>query len=252
MKKLTGRTALVTGASRGIGRATALALARAGAYVIVHFARGETEALAVVEEIRTTGGKADVLAADLADADGAQVLAEKTRVLVGDRLDVLVANAAATGPATQRSIEEETIENFDRMVAINFRAPFFLVQQLSPLFGDGSSIVLTSSLVARTTLGVMPVYAATKAAVESLVRHFAVLLGDRGIRVNAVAPGVIATEATANYVAEEGGSSFVLSGQALKRIGQPDDVADVIAFLAGDSARWITGGTIQVGGGSKL
>ena len=252
MTRLANKTALITGASRGMGRATALALGAAGAHVIVHYAHGETEAAAVVAEIRAAGGKADAVAADLAEAGGAHALATQTRAAVGERLDILVANAAATGPATHHSIEDETIEDFDRMVAINFRAPFFLVQQLLPLFGEGSSIVLTSSVVARTTVGVMPVYAATKAAVESLVRHFAVLLGDRGIRINAVAPGVIATEATTNFFADDTSRNFVLGNQALKRTGQPDDVADVICFLVSDAARWITGDTIQVGGGSKL
>jgi len=252
MTNLMSKTALVTGASRGIGRATALALAAQGARVIVHYARGEEEAQAVLAQIRAAGGSAEAVSADLAATDGAQVLAAKVRTLIGERLDILVANAGATGPATQHAIEDETVADFDRMVAINVRAPFFLTQQLLPILGEGSSVVLISSLVARATLGTMPVYAATKGAVETLVRHLAVALGARGIRVNAVSPGVIATEATENFVSEEAGRAFVLGGQALKRIGKPDDVADVIAFLASDAARWVTGDIIQAGGGSKL
>jgi 3-oxoacyl-[acyl-carrier protein] reductase len=252
MTDLSNKTALVTGASRGIGRATALALAAAGARVIVHYAHGEAEAKAIVAEIHAAGGRAETVSADLAAADGAQALASKVRPLIENRLDILVANAGATGPSTQHAIEDETVAEFDRMVAINLRAPFFLTQQLLPLFGEGSSVVFVSSLVARVTLGTMPVYAATKGAVETLVRHLAVGLGERGIRVNAVAPGVIATEATENFVSEEAGRAVVLGGQALKRIGRPDDVADVITFLASDAARWVTGDIIQAGGGSKL
>jgi len=170
------------------------------------------------------------------------------RKLVGERLDILVANA---GVATAASIEDQTVEDFDRMFAVNVRAPFFLVQQLLPLLGEGSSVVLLSSLAARASVGLLPAYAATKGAIDTLVKHFAALLGSRGIRVNAVAPGVIDTEMS-KFATTDEGRAFTLGMQALQRIGHADDVADVIAFLASDAARWVTGDTIQVGGGSKL
>jgi 3-oxoacyl-[acyl-carrier protein] reductase len=248
MTGLISRTALVTGASRGIGRATARALAAAGARVIVHYGNAATEARSLVAEIRASGGHADAVGADLAAPDGAHKLAVQIRKLVGERLDILVANA---GVATPASIEDQTVENFDRMFAVNVRAPFFLVQQLLPLFAEGSSVVLLSSLAARASVGQLSAYAATKGAIDTLVKHFAVLLGPRGIRVNAVAPGVIDTDMS-EFVRTDEGRQFTLGMQALQRVGHPDDVADAIVFLASDASRWVTGDTIQVGGGSKL
>ena len=248
MSDISSKTALVTGASRGIGRATAQALASAGARVIVHYSTGAKEAESLVVEIRGAGGRADAVGVDLGAPDGAHELATEVRKLVGDRLDILVANA---GVATAATIEDQTVEDFDRMFAVNVRAPFFLVQQLLPLLGEGSSVVLLSSLAARASVGLLPAYAATKGAIDTMVKHFAVLLGPRGIRVNAVAPGVIDTEMS-KFARTDEGRQFTLGMQALQRIGHADDVADVIAFIASDSARWVTGDTIQVGGGSKL
>src|ERR1700681_655767 len=158
MAILAGKTALVTGASRGIGRASALALAAAGAQVLVHYGRGAKEADGVVAEIRKAGGRADAVAADLAAADGPRKLAKLTRNIVGDRLDILVANAGISKSAT---IEDTTIEDFDRLFAVNVRAPFFLVQQLLPILSKGSSIVLVSSLGANAVVGTLAAYAAT-------------------------------------------------------------------------------------------
>src|SRR5712691_11641842 len=180
MTALSGKTALVTGASRGMGRANALALAAAGAQVLVHYGRGVKEADAVVTEIRKAGGRADSIAADLATADGPHKLAKLARGIVGARLDVLVANAGISKAAT---IEDSTTEDFDKLFAINVRAPFFLVQQLLPIMSKGSSIVLVSSLAAHAAVGTLSGYAATKGAIDTLVKHFAAELGPRGIRV---------------------------------------------------------------------
>jgi 3-oxoacyl-[acyl-carrier protein] reductase len=248
MTTLSGKTALVTGASRGIGRASALALAAAGAQVLVHYGRGANEAEAVAGEIRKAGGRADIVAADLASADGARTLARQARAIIGDRLDILVANAGVSKAAT---IEDTTVEDFDRLFAVNVRAPFFLVQQLLPILSNGSSIVLVSSLAAHASVGTLPAYAATKGAIDTLVKHFASALGERGIRVNAVAPGVVATEMS-NFTKTDAGRDFTLGMQALKRLAQPDDIAGAVAFLASDAARWITGDTVRVDGGSKL
>src|SRR5216684_3947421 len=160
MPTLTGKTALVTGASRGIGRASALALAAAGAQVLVHYGRGAKEADGVVAEIRKAGGTADVIAADLAAPDGASKLARQTRSIVGGRLDILVANAGILKAAT---IEETTVEDFDKLFAVNVRAPFFLVQQLLPIMSKGSSVVFLSSLAAHAVVGTAPAYAGTQA-----------------------------------------------------------------------------------------
>jgi NAD(P)-dependent dehydrogenase (short-subunit alcohol dehydrogenase family) len=131
------------------------------------------------------------------------------------------------------------------------RAPFFLVQQLLPVLSNGSNIILTSSLAAHAAVGTLAAYAATKGAVDTLVKHFAVALGPRGIRVNAVAPGVVATEMS-SFAKTDSGRDYTLGIQALKRVAQADDIAPVVAFLASDDARWITGDTVQVDGGSKL
>jgi 3-oxoacyl-[acyl-carrier protein] reductase len=248
MASLTGKTALVTGASRGIGRASALALARAGAQVLVHYGRGAREADGVVAEIRKAGGRADAITTDLGAADGAGKLARQARSIVGDRLDILVASAGISKAAT---IEQTTVEDFDRLFAVNVRAPFFLVQQLLPIMSKGSSIVFLSSRAASAVAGMIPAYAATKGAVETLVKHFASMLGARGIRVNAVAPGVVETDMS-NFTKAEADRDAALGMQALKRLAQPDDIGGVIAFLASEDARWITGDIVRVDGGSKL
>ena len=249
MNSLSGKTALVTGASRGIGRASALALAKAGAQVLVHYSTGEKEAAAVVAEIRKTGGKAEKITADLRAPDGPHALAERVRAIIGDRLDIFVANA---GISKASPIEQTTVEDFDALFAVNVRAPYFLVQQLLPIMGNGSSVVLLSSLAAHASVGLLlSAYAATKGAIDALVKHFALALGERGIRVNAVAPGVVPTDMS-NFAKTEAGQDFALGMQALKRMAAPDDIGAAVAFLASDEARWITGDTLRVDGGSKL
>ncbi|HXN16621.1 MAG TPA: SDR family oxidoreductase, partial [Usitatibacter sp.] len=135
--------------------------------------------------------------------------------------------------------------------AVNVRAPYFLVQQLLPIMGNGSSVVLLSSLAAHASFGMLSAYAATKGAIDTLVKHFASALGERGIRVNAVAPGVVPTDMS-NFAKTEAGQDFTLGIQALKRMAAPDDIGAAVAFLASDEARWITGDTLRVDGGSKL
>jgi NAD(P)-dependent dehydrogenase (short-subunit alcohol dehydrogenase family) len=248
MTDLTGKTALVTGGSRGIGRAAALALAAAGAQVLVHYNRGASEAEAVVAEIRAAGGRADRLTADLSAPDGAHQLARQVRTIVGERLDILFANA---GVSRSASIEDTRVEDFDALFATNVRAPFFLVQQLLPIMHRGSSVILVSSLAAHAALGTIAAYSASKGAIDTLVKHFAAAFGSRGIRVNAIAPGVIDTDMS-SFAKTDDGRKFVLGMQAIQRVGEPRDVGPVVAFLASDEARWITGDTIHVDGGSKL
>ncbi len=168
---------------------------------------------------------------------------------------MLVCNAGVSKSAT---IRDHTIEDFDNLFATNVRSPFFLIQQVLPILGQGSNIVVISSLAARTVVGTPDLdnrsilaYASTKGAIETLVKNFAAILGPRGIRVNAVAPGVIETDMS-NFTKTVAGREVTLAMQALKRIGQPEDVAEVVAFLASDAARWVTGASIPVDGGSKL
>jgi 3-oxoacyl-[acyl-carrier protein] reductase len=255
MTTLQNKTALVTGASRGIGRATALALAEAGAHVLVHYGRSVQEAESLVAETQTKGGRADAISADLGTPEGASLLAKQVRTIVGDRLDVLVLNAGISKAAR---IADYTVEDFDNLFATNVRGPFFLVQQLLPILGEGSSIIVISSLGARSVVGKSALenpsilaYASTKGALETLVRNWAAILGPSGIRVNAVAPGVIDTDMS-NFTKTEAGREAALGMQALKRLGKPEDVADVVAFVASDAARWITGASLPVDGGTKL
>jgi 3-oxoacyl-[acyl-carrier protein] reductase len=255
MATLLNKTALVTGASRGIGRATALALAGAGARVVIHYGKSAQEAESLVSEIQTKGGRANAISADMGTPVGAALLAKQVRSLTGDQLDVLVLNAGISKAAR---IADYTVEDFDNLFATNVRSPFFLVQQLLPIFAEGSNIVVISSIASHAVAGTPSLaspsilaYASTKGALETLVKNWAVLLGPRGIRVNAVAPGVIDTDMS-NFTKSEAGREVALGMQALKRIGKPEDVADVVAFLASDKARWITGASIPVDGGSKL
>jgi 3-oxoacyl-[acyl-carrier protein] reductase len=255
MATLQRKTALVTGASRGIGRAIASTLANAGARILVHYGRSAQDAESLVSTIRSKGGSADALRADLGTSDGATLLAKEVRSIVGERLDMLVANA---GIGKAAKIKDHTMEDLDNLFATNVRSPFFLVQQLLPILGEGSSIIVISSLGARFVVGKpgldnpsILAYAATKGALETLVKNWAAILGPQGIRVNAVAPGVIDTDMSA-FTKTEAGREAAMAMQALKRIGKPEDVADVVAFLASDAARWITGASIPVDGGSKL
>jgi len=249
MSDLSNRVALVTGGSRGLGRATAARLAEQGARVIVHYAASRDAADAVVAEIRAKGGQADALGADLAAPDGAHRLADAVKALGIARLDILVANA---GIAELTPIEQETVESFDRHFAVNVRAPFFLVQQLLPLLGEGSSVIFLSSVVARVAFDNSAIYSATKGAIEVLTRNLAKDLGPRGIRVNAIAPGAIDTDMAQMFLGTEEGREYIKGLQALKRIGQPDDIADAVLFLASDQSRWIDGRSIETSGGANL
>jgi NAD(P)-dependent dehydrogenase (short-subunit alcohol dehydrogenase family) len=175
--------------------------------------------------------------------------------LVKEKLDIVVLNAGVSKAAPLAAYKAEDL---DTLFATNVRGPFFAAQQLIPLLTEGSNIVAVTSAVARLVVGQpalenpsLLAYASTKGALETLVRHWAAILGPHGIRVNAVAPGVIDTEMS-NFTKTEAGREVALAMQALKRIGKPEDVADVVAFLASDKARWITGASIPVDGGSKL
>lgn len=247
---LANQTALVTGASRGIGRAIARRLAADGAHVLVHYGRSRTEADTLVEEIVAAGGTAQPVDADLSDAAAVTALAGKVKTTLGERkLDVLVNNA---GVAEFVSFTETDADVIDRQFAVNVRAPFLLANGLVDMLADDARIVFTSSVVARAAFGSAPAYALTKGAVNTLIRDLAAILGPRGIRVNAVAPGAIQTDMANALFATEESTAAILGMQALKRVGQPDDISGVVAFLAGPDSKWVTGQVVEASGGSRL
>ncbi len=242
---LSGKTALVTGASRGIGAAIAKRLAADGAEVILHYGSGATEAQQVADEIKRSGGKASTVQADLAAADGAEKLAER---VLAKRVDILVNNA---GVAAYVAFDQMDAAAFDEMANINMRSLFFVTQKLLPRIPDGGRIVNLSSLVTRTYFPGIPAYSATKGFVDVLTLHLAAELGKRKITVNAVAPGAIDTR-MATWIHAPGGAQTLAQIQALPGIGQPEHIAGVIAFLVGPDGAWTTGQIIDASGGSKL
>ncbi|QKW18550.1 SDR family oxidoreductase [Kitasatospora sp. NA04385] len=250
MAERTGRTVLVTGASRGIGRAVATRIAAEGATVLVHFGTDGRGAERTVEEVRRAGGTGFAVRAELGvDGDVETLLAGVGAVLAGRPLDVLVNNAAAA-PAGPLGVT--TRAEFDRLFAVNVRAPYFLIEGALPLLRDGGRIVTVSSVATRMANPAQTSFAMTKGAVETMTRTLAAQLGARGITVNAVAPGATRTA--------DNGAAFELPGlveriaalTALDRLGTAEDVAEVVAFLASDAARWITGQVLDASGGLFL
>ena len=251
MADLTGKTALVTGASRGIGRGITQRLATDGALVAVHYGSNEVAATETVEKIQANGGRAFAVRAELGvDGDVDTLFAGLEEGLSGQRLDILVNNAG-TG-AHLGSIEQTTPEEFDRVFAVNVRAPFFIIQRALPLLRDGGRIINISSADTRIAITNEIAYAMTKGAVNVLGLTLANALGERGITVNTVAPGVTDTEPNAWLHDNPEISATTASAAALGRIGQPADIADVVAFLASHDARWITGHLVDATGGMLL
>ncbi|MCO1654132.1 SDR family oxidoreductase [Pseudonocardia humida] len=250
MGELTGRTALVTGASRGIGQAIATRLAAKGAVVVVHFGTDEAGATATVAEIERGGGTAHAVRAELGVDDDVETLFAGVEArLAGQPLDVLVNNAAA---APAGPLAATTRAQFDHLFAVNVRAPYFTIQRALPLLRDGGRIITISSVATRMANPGQTSFAMTKGAVETMSTTLANELGARGITVNAVAPGATRTATNAAAFAAAGLAEAIAAMTALDRLGGADDVADVVAFLASDAARWITGQVIDASGGLFL
>jgi NAD(P)-dependent dehydrogenase (short-subunit alcohol dehydrogenase family) len=244
--ELSGKTALVTGATSGIGSATAIALARYGAHVIVS-GRDAERGAATVEAIRSTGGRADFVAVDLADIDGITAFADAAVRAGGGHVDIVVNNAGIYpfGPSL-----DATTKEFDAVYDINVKAPFFLTTALAPAMAERGHGVIVNVSTALATKGFAGagLYSSSKAAVETLTKVWAAELGPRGIRVNAVSPGPILTEGTSPFGAE--GLSAFHRGTPADRVGTPAEVAELIAFLAGDDAGYIHGTVVAVDGGA--
>ncbi|MGC4947834.1 SDR family oxidoreductase [Streptomyces sp. DT224] len=252
---LEGKVALVTGGSRGIGRGIAERLGREGAVVAVAYARNAAAADEVVEVIRKNGGTAFSLRAELGTHGDAAALWEAfderiTAHAPGGGVDIIVNNAGAGLYSELSSLTEEA---FDAVFAVNVRAPFFIVRHGLGRLRDGGRIINISSGAARIAMPDIIAYSATKGALDNFTLTLAKELGPRGITVNSVAPGIIDTDINADWLrgdaeAEKGAASLA----ALGRVGQPRDVADIVAFLASDDSRWVTGTVIDATGGSGL
>ncbi|MFI8996023.1 SDR family oxidoreductase [Streptomyces sp. NPDC053542] len=252
MGRLNGKTALVTGSSRGMGRATAVRLAREGALVAVHYTSNKEAAAETVAAIETEGGRAFTVRAELGVPGDVHELFLALEAGLKERtggtdLDILVNNAGEMGGV---SVEDTTPEKFDRLVAVNAKAPFFLIKRALKNMPDGGRIINISSGLTHFANPEEIAYAMTKGAVEQLALHFAKLLGPRNITVNSVAPGITRNGNPVFDIPEAVEQMAQLS--AFNRVGEPEDVADVVAFLASDDARWVTGAFLDASGGTLL
>lgn len=255
MTNPTTRIALVTGANRGLGRATACALAERGLAVVLSYRGDAGEAERVVDEIRTGGGDAVAVRLDLADvASFVDFTLALQRVVLGrwgrTDIDVVVNNA---GIGLFGRLEDATVDDFDAVIGTNLRGTYFLIQALAPHIADGGRIINVSTSLTRHVSPGTSLYAASKTAVESITRSLAVELGPRGIRVNSIAPGPTATDFNGGAMRDDADLRSDLAAQtALGRVGQPDEIADAITALASDDLRWMTAERIEVSGGSLL
>lgn len=248
MSKLKDKVALVTGASKGIGAAIARTLAAEGASVVVNYASSKAGADTVVAAIEAAGGKAFAVGGDVSKQAGAEGMVAAAIAQFG-RLDILVNNA---GVYQMAPIEETTEALYRRIFDINVLGTLLVTQAASPHLGQGASIINIGSTVSRITPPGSAVYSGTKGAVDAITGVLSRELGARGIRVNAVNPGMVITEGV--HTAGFAGGDFeqwAVGLTPLGRVGQPDDIAPVVAFLASDEAKWLTGELIIASGGMR-
>ncbi|MEF2965634.1 SDR family oxidoreductase [Paenibacillus sp. M1] len=241
---LNGKVAIVTGASRGIGRQAAIQLAESGAKVVVNYSASQEKADEVVKTIEQSGGEAAAIRADVSKLSELEILFAKTLERFG-RVDILVNNA---GIMENKAIADVTEEMFDRHFAINVKGTYFACQQAMRHMEKGGTIINFSTSVSGTMLPTYSVYGATKGAVEQLTRQLAKEFGPRDIIINCIAPGQVSTELFLNGKSEELVDSFRRMN-GFGRLGEPVDIANAIELLVSDKARWITGQTIRVNGG---
>ncbi|MBB6673113.1 SDR family oxidoreductase [Cohnella nanjingensis] len=254
MEMLKGKVALVTGASRGIGRGIALRLARDGAAVAVHYGSNKSAAEETVHAIREKGGTAFALAADLTaigdiHAMFAALDAELEQRFGDNGFDILVNNA---GIGQSLTIEETTEASLDEVMDIHVKAPIFVIQQALTRLRDGGRIVNLSSAVTRIAFPNLLGYSVSKGAVNTLTYVLAQQLGPRQITVNAIAPGFVETEMNADTLSDPNGRQFAAGLSTFGRWAQSSDVADIAAFLASADGRWVTGQVLDASGGSRL
>jgi 3-oxoacyl-[acyl-carrier protein] reductase len=252
--RLAGKIALVTGAGRGIGKEVALRLARDGAFLIVHYGASGDRAEAVLAEIKSLGGEGFTACADLAEPDAAATLFAAVDAGLQSHgkqgIDILVNNA---GIGLQRDVTSITGEDYDRVFAVNLRAPLFIAQEAAKRMGEGGRIINITSVVGENAFGGYFVgYGATKAALNYMTTSMAASLGPRGITVNAVAPGATATEFVGDMMNMPEVIERLKADTALRAIGQPADIASAVALIASPDSKWITGEVIRASGGAAL
>jgi len=251
---LAGKTALVTGAGRGIGRAIAGQLAGDGALVAVHYGASADAARETVQLIEQNGGQAFTVQADVGSLAAITALFEALDKAFTERtgsrgIDILVNNA---GVGASVSIAETDEETYDRIFAINLKGLFFVSQQALPGLRDGGRVINISSLTARGQMMERAAYGASKLAVNSFTQSFAQLLGPRGITVNAIMPGLIETDLVVELMKNPAVVDAIVKQTALSRTGKPADIASAVSLLVSDKAGWITGQRIEVTGGARL
>jgi 3-oxoacyl-[acyl-carrier protein] reductase len=251
--ELDGKTALVTGGSRGIGRAVALRLAAQGALVAVHYGSNDAAAAETVALIGKAGGRAFAVQARFGESGAVDRVFEGLAAGLADHdadgLDILVNNAGIHSVST---IGQLTEIEFERLLAVNLSTPIFVVQRALPTLRDGGRIINVGSAATRIANPLQIGYTVTKAALAALSPSLANELGGRGITVNTVEPGVVSTDMTAGWTGVPEAMAGLESITALGRIGEPEDIADVVGFLAGPQGRWVTGQIIDASGGTYL
>lgn len=254
MSRLQGKVGLVTGASRGIGRAIAKRLAQEGALVAVHYGTNQAAAEEVVRDIEQSGGTAFTIGVKLGSIESIQTLYkaldEVLKARTGDnRFDILVNNA---GIALVAPIEATTEEAYEEMMSVNVKMPFFLTQHGLPRLRDDGRIINLSSAITRISLPAIPVYSMTKGAINTLTLALSNQLALRGITINAIQPGFVATDMNAGMLQDPASNQYGADFSSFGRWGQPEDIADIAAFLASSDSRWVTGQWIDASGGSHL
>lgn len=254
LKKLTGKVAVVTGASRGIGKQIAIELAKDGAFVVVHYGTRKKAATEAVQQIVEAGGNAIAIGAKLGTVESVKQFLQELDIellrLTGtENFDILVNNADIGRSSTLIDTSEE---EFDELFAVNVKVPFFLVQQSIERINDGGRIINISSGVTRIAFPQIMAYNLTKGAINTFTLHLAQLLGERNITVNAVLPGITDTDVNANWLHTTEGEQFAKDSSVFGRVGETKDIADAVHFLATDEARWITAHLLDATGGSNL
>jgi NAD(P)-dependent dehydrogenase (short-subunit alcohol dehydrogenase family) len=250
MKRLKHKIALVTGASRGIGKAIALHLASEGAFVIIHYAFNNEAASQTLDELHEAGGKGVLIKSDFTSIDEIKHLFEEVdRVLGKNKIDILINNA---GILNKFDLENITEAQFDSQFHVNVKAPFFVSKQALSRLNNGGRIINISSYLSKKPKYEYGAYAMTKAAIDNFTISLAIALGPRKITVNAIAPGSIDTDMNKDRFQDLTVKKAVGEMTALQRVGTPDDIASTIMFLVSNEGGWITGQYIEVSGGLGL